>query len=43
MTTVRQQGGIIPIYDKRINQLTENVSKTKYCIKHVKNCKKKGA
>ena len=28
-------------YDNRITRLTENVSKTKNCIKHVKNCKKK--
>ena len=27
-------------YDNRITRLTENVSKTKNCIKHVKNCKK---
>ena len=30
-------------YDNRITRLTENVSKTKNCIKHVKNCKKKSA
>ena len=41
MTTVRRQGGIIQIHDDRITRLTENVSKTKYCIKHVENCKKK--
>ena len=28
-------------YDNRITRPTENVSKTKNCIKHVKNCKKK--
>ena len=27
-------------YDNRITRPTENVSKTKNCIKHVKNCKK---
>ena len=41
MTTVRRQGGIIQIHDNRITQLTENVSKTKYCIKNEENCKKK--
>ena len=40
MTTVRQQGGIIQIHDNRLTRLTKNVSKTKYCIKHVENCKK---
>ena len=42
MTTVRRQGGIIQIHDyhNSITRLTENVSKTKYCIKHVENCKK---
>ena len=28
------------IHDNRITWLTENVSKTKYCIKHVENCLK---
>ena len=41
MTTVRRHGGIIQIHDNRITWLTENVSKTKYCIKHVEKCKKK--
>ena len=41
MTTVKRQGGIIQIHDNRITQLTENVSKTKYCIKHAKNWKEK--
>ena len=41
MTTVRRQGGIIQIHDNRITRLTENVSKTKNCIKQVKKCKKK--
>ena len=41
MTTVRRKGGIIQIHDNRITRLTENVSKTKYCIKNVENCKKK--
>ena len=34
------QGGIIQIHDNRISWLTENVSKTKYGLKHVENCKK---
>ena len=34
------QGGIIQIHDNRISWLTENVSKTKCCFKHVENCKK---
>ena len=41
MTTVRRQGGIIQIHNNRITRLTENVSKTKNCIKQVKKCKKK--
>ena len=41
MTSVRRQGGIIQIHDNRITQLTENVSKAKYCIKNEENCKKK--
>ena len=40
MTTVGRQGGIIQIHDNRITWLTENVSKTKYYIKHVENCLK---
>ena len=41
MTTVRGQGIIIQIHDNRIARVPENVSKTKYCIKQVENCKKK--
>ena len=41
MITVKRQSGIIQIHDNRITRLTENVSKTKYCIKHAKNCKEK--
>ena len=41
MTTVKRQGGIIQIHDNRITRFTENVSHTKYCIKHAKNCKEK--
>ena len=41
MTTVGRQGGIIQIHDNRITWLTENVSKTKYYIKHMEYCKKK--
>ena len=40
MTTVRRQGGIIQTHYNRITRLTENVSKAKYCIKPVDNCKK---
>ena len=43
MATVRRQGGIIQIHDNRITWLTENVSKTKYYIKHMEYCKKKSA
>ena len=39
MITVRRQGGFIQIHDNR-DRLPENVSKTKYCIKQVENCKK---
>ena len=41
MITVWRQVGIIEIHNIRITRLTENLSKTKYCIKHVENCKKK--
>ena len=41
MTTVKRQGGIIQIHDNRITRFTENVSHTKYYIKHAKNCKEK--
>ena len=41
MITVRRQGGIIQIHDKRITRLSEDVSKTKYCIKNEENRKKK--
>ena len=41
MITVKRQSGIIQIHDNRITRLTENVSKTKYCIKHAKNCQEK--
>ena len=41
MTTVRRQCGIIQTHHNRITRLTENVPKTKYCIKHLENCKKK--
>ena len=40
MITVRRQGGFIQIHDNR-DRLPENVSKAKYCIKQVENCKKK--
>ena len=38
MITVRRQGGFIQIHNR--DRLPENVSKTKYCIKQVENCKK---
>ena len=41
MITIRRQGGFIQIHDNR-DRLPENVSKAKYCIKQVENCKKKG-
>ena len=40
MITVRRQGGFIQIHDNR-DRLPENVSKPKYCIKQLENCKKK--
>ena len=40
MTTVRRQGTIIQIHDNRLTRLTENIAKTKYCIKHMEICKK---
>ena len=40
MITVRRQGGFIQIHDNR-DRLPQNVSKAKYCIKQVENCKKK--
>ena len=40
MITVTRQGGFIQIHDNR-DRLPENVSKAKYCIKQVENCKKK--
>ena len=40
MITIRRQGGFIQIHDNR-DRLPENVSKAKYCIKQVENCKKK--
>ena len=42
MITVRRQGGFIQIHDNR-DRLPENVSKAKYCITQVENCKKKSA
>ena len=40
MITIRRQGGFIQIHDNR-DRLPENVSKAKYCIRQVENCKKK--